>query len=115
MSLYQLWNGLQSGLGHSSQTSDTTSDAFLLMMTARCSRYTCDYRCYAHFSLIFSLEYAISPALWRESVYESWKGFVTVLMVQKTHGSLGIIEFKVMVSLCYIILPEQAHSERLRR
>lgn len=29
-------------------------------------------------------------------------------MVQKTDGGLGIIEFKVMVSLCYIILPEQA-------
>lgn len=79
------------------------------MMTAHYSRYTCDYWCYAHFSLVFSLECAIGPALWRESVYESWKGFVTLLMVQKTDGSLGIIEFKVMVSLCSIILPEQAH------
>lgn len=78
------------------------------MMTAHCSRYTCDYKRYAHFSLTFSLEYAISPALRRASVYESWKGFVTLLMVQKTDGGLGIIEFKVMVSLCYIVLPEQA-------
>lgn len=68
------------------------SDDFLLMMTACCSRYTCDYRCYTHFSLIFSLEYAISPALWRQSVYENWKDFVSLLMVQKADGELGIID-----------------------